>query len=220
VDWNENNLMGYYQIDTQTGNVTPVLTRTKHGNLYGGHVWSRDGKTIFYGRRDGKANIFQVISRDLKSGAEKVLYRSDGRFNISLSPDGQWLALIFLSKEKPRLIVMPAAGGEPRELCRFEEDDGFIFGSNCSITWTADGKYILFAMKDSKIDDPKWELCRIPIDGGELEKLGLKMSGSFFNLSAHPDGRHIAFSSRGQSGSEVWVMENFLPVDVASAAGK
>jgi Tol biopolymer transport system component len=211
VDWNANNLMGYYQINTQTGNVTPVLPRTKRGNLFGGHVWSRDGKTIFYGRRDGKDNIFQVIVRDLKSGTEKVLYRSDDKFNISLSPDGQWLALIFVSKEKPRLIVMPAAGGESRELCRFEEDDGFIFGSSCSITWTADGKYILFTMIDSKIDDPQWELCRIPTDGGELEKLGLKMSGSFFNLSVHPDGRHIAFSSREQSGSEVWVMENFLP---------
>ncbi len=210
VDWNANNLMGYYQIDTQTAKVTNVLPRTAHGNLFGGHVWSRDGKTFFYGRRDRKSNIFQVIVRDLKRGTEKVLYRSDDKFNISLSPDGQWLALIVVYKEKPRLIVMPAAGGEPRELCSFEEEDGLIFGSNCAITWTADGKYILFTMKELKKDDGKWELCRISADGGELEKLGLEMS-NFFNLSVHPDGRHIAFSSSGQSGSEVWVMENFLP---------
>jgi Tol biopolymer transport system component len=209
VDWDANNLMGYYRIDTQTGNVTPVLPRTRHRNLFGRHEWSRDGKSIFYGRRDRKENISQVILRDLKSGTEKVLYRSNDEYNISLSPDGQWLALIFSSKEKPRLIVMPAAGGEPRELCRLEKGDGFTFGHNCEITWTDDGKYILYTVRNYKSDDQKRELYRIPAEGGEPQKLGLKMS-QFVNLCIHPDGRHIAFSSREKSFSEVWVMENFL----------
>jgi len=213
VDWDANNLMGYYQIDTQTGNVTSVLPRTKHGKLFGRHEWSRDGKTIYYGRRDRKDNINQVIVRDLKSDTEKVLYQSDVSFNISLSPDGRWLALIFVLNDKPRMIVIPAEGGEPRELCRFEEEDGLMFGSNCSITWSADGKYILFTMKNSKIDDSKWELCLIPAEGGDIEKLGLKMSGMFVNLSVHPDGRHIAFSSSEQSSAEIWMMEDFLPLE-------
>ena len=212
VNWNANNQKGYYQIDTKTGNVTPVIPTDEDRDLFGRHEWSRDGKTIFYGCRDRKDKIlYQIFVRDLESGTEKELYRSDDYLNISLSPDGQWLALLFLSNEKPCLNVMPATGGEPRELCRFEEEEGIVFGHNCSITWTVDGKYILFTMKNSKMDDAKWELCRISADGGELEKLGLEMSDSFFNLSIHSDGRHIAFSSRGQSGSEVWVMENFLP---------
>ena len=211
VDWNVNNQMGYYRIDTQTGNVTPVVPPAEDIRLWGRHEWSPDGKTIFYVRRDMNAKIYQIIVRDLESGTEKVLYRSDDSLRLSLSPDGQWLALIFVSKEKPRLNVMPAAGGEPRELCRLEEEEGLRFGSNCSITWTADGKYILFTMKNSKMDDAKWELCRISADSGELEKLGLEMS-EFVNLSVHPDGRHIAFSSPSPTviSPAVWVMENFL----------
>jgi Tol biopolymer transport system component len=139
-----------------------------------------------------------------------VLYRSDNLFNISLSPNGQWLALLFSSNEKQSLNIILAAGGEPRELCRFEKADGFTFGRNCEITWTDDGKYIFYTVRDSKSDDQKRELCRIPAEGGEPQKLGLKMS-EFVNLSIHPDGRHIAFSSREKSSSEVWVMKNFLP---------
>ena len=45
--------------------------------------------------------------------------------------------------------------------------------------------------------------------GGAAEKMGVeKRRGS---VSAHPDGRQIAFSVREESPNEVWVMENFLP---------
>jgi len=42
----------------------------------------------------------------------------------------------------------------------------------------------------------------------------------FYSPSVHPDGQYIAFQSTTHAPAEVWVMENFLPVDVASAAGK
>jgi hypothetical protein len=66
-------------------------------------------------------------------------------------------------------------------------------------------------MCDPEVDEKKYELCRIPLSGGEPEKLGLKMESPYVNLSAHPDGRHIIFSSRVEDVAEIWVMENFLP---------
>jgi len=53
---------------------------------------------------------------------------------------------------------------------------------------------------------------RIPVEGGELQELGLEMM-EFRHFSVHPDGQHIVFHSRGSSmrWPEVWVMENFLP---------
>jgi len=209
VAWNKNGHMGYYQIDTQNGNVTPTLL-TEGRNLFGGHDWSLDGKSIYFGRLDRKPKRFQMFVKNLETGTEKLLYESNERFDISLSPDGQWLALLFISNEKQSLNVIPSAGGESRELCRFEKGDGFTFGRNCSMTWTDDGKYIFYTMRSSKSDDKQWELCRIPTEGGEPQKLGLKME-DFVNLSVHPDGRHIAFSCRRMLSSEVWVMENFLP---------
>jgi Tol biopolymer transport system component len=204
---------GYNQIDTQTGNVTPVLKTDENiGFRENSHGVSHDGKTLFYVRRDREANIDQILVRDLERGTEKEIYRSDGPLHISLSPDGQWLAIqahFFMSEKKPRLNVIPSAGGEPRELCRFEK--GIDMHAGAPFTWTADGKYILFTMKTTQKDDTKGELYRISAEGGEIEKLGLEINGFIINLSAHPDGRHIAFSSSERSIAEIWVMENLLP---------
>ncbi len=73
-----------------------------------------------------------------------------------------------------------------------------------------DGRHLLF----SKGPRGNMELWRIPVDGGEPEKLGLAMARlGLFGLSVHPDGQRIAFSAgaAGPPTSEVWVMENFLP---------
>ncbi len=206
---------GIYQIDTQTGNVTPVLHDDNIGD--GPSELSHDGKTIFYVRQDYKAKIHQILVQDLESGTEKEIYRSDGDLHINLSPDGLWLAIrahfmtnyLRMSDKIPSLNVIPSAGGEPQELCRFEE--GIDIGAGAGCTWTADGKYILFTMKSPKKDKEKWDLYRIPAKGGKPEKLGLEMSGFLMNLSAHPDGRHIAFSTSEKENKEFWVMENFLP---------
>lgn len=78
--------------------------------------------------------------------------------------------------------------------------------------WSADGKYIFLPKYCQSKVDRRWDLWRIPVDGGEAQSMGLEMT-YFWWLSAHPDGRHIAFSNQ-DSGYElpaIWVMENFLP---------
>ncbi len=72
-----------------------------------------------------------------------------------------------------------------------------------------DGRHLLF----SKGRRQNMELWRIPVDGGEPEKLGLAMVGlGLSGLSVHPDGKRIAFSAGGGAGPtvELWVIENFL----------
>jgi len=56
-----------------------------------------------------------------------------------------------------------------------------------------------------------WQLWRLSIDGGEPELLGLPEASYRADLSAHPDGKRIAFSGGPQGGAEIWVMENLLP---------
>jgi hypothetical protein len=60
----------------------------------------------------------------------------------------------------------------------------------------------------------KCSLWRIPLEGGEPEKLGLEMS-SIEHLSIHPDGQRFAFYTITAKIAEVWVMENFLPGSTA-----
>ena len=195
---------GAFRINVQTGNVTPVIPweNWKSDFLHSGEL-SNDGKTFYYvdlNTTNGSSqNILStILVRDIETGEEKELYRFDNYINISLSPDGKWLA----SSHPWSLMVMPASGGEPKEIYRFGEESK----NERPVTWTADGKYILFSEKKSGQDG--WELCRISIDGGKPQKPGLELDEGFMNLSSHPNGRNIVFSSSKQVNKEIWVMEN------------
>jgi Tol biopolymer transport system component len=198
---------GIYRVNAQTGEFTPIMEPP--ASLYA-HEVSLDGKALICGRQDRQREVSEILRRDLATGDEKQLYAGPfpDRFMISLSPDGRWLAFMDTSKKRA-LRVMPASGGEPRELLRFEEIRIFNY---FPIEWTADGKYILFPRVHPAKDKPGFALWRIAADGGEPQETGLVMA-SFMKLSAHPDGQHLAFDSRGftQTYPAVWVMENFLP---------
>jgi len=204
--------VGIYRIDAQTGGVTRVVI-SEVGELYW-HERSRDGKAIFLVRRDRTKNLRQIVARDIKTGMETEIYRSPSSesFYVFSSPDGKRLSLISRDQEGGRRIlkVLPAIGGEPRELHKWEEDDVVSLYH----TWSADGRYIFFTKRSNEKTEEewKWSLWRIPVDGGEAQKVGLEML-EISSLSVHPDGRHIAFQSSGQKSkfAEVWVMENFLP---------
>ena len=116
---------------------------------------------------------------------------------MAISPDGRQLA--FSDPGNQVLKVMPAAGGEPREILRLKDPETFCW--NAGLAWTPDGHYILFGKQPD-------ELWRIPAEGGEPQKLlAMDVLG---HISIHPDGRRIAFTG-GKEESEGWVMENFLP---------
>ena len=145
--------------------------------------------------------------RDCEKGEDRELYR--GRltesFTLSLSPGGQWLA--FLNLTNPRVLrIVSAEGGKPRELLRFELTGDAPIGMG----WTTDGKYILFSKPvDSKGATEEWDLWRVPVEGGEAQRLDLGMDCG--GPSVHPDGRQIAFTSRGRASiDEVWVIDNLL----------
>jgi Tol biopolymer transport system component len=110
-------------------------------------------------------------------------------------------------EEKRRTLrIISADCKEIRDLTVFEDTDN----GPAWTTWTPDGKYVLFPKHNPK-EEGKSQLWRIPVQGGELEKLNIEMWG-FNNLTVHPDGTRLAFSSYGPSlkQAELWVMENSL----------
>jgi Tol biopolymer transport system component len=192
-------------IDVQTGDVTPI-TRADHP---GPVVWSLDGKTMFYIRYvrvESEGGFYSIVAHDLETGREQELRRdiSGGR-GFAISPDGRQLAFTDKKGKERVLKVMPAAGGEPRELLRLKDPE--VFRWRAGLAWTPDGRYIMFGKH--KPD----ELWRIPSEGGKPQKL-LAMDG-LRDISIHPDGQRIAFTggkeATDREASEAWVMENFLP---------
>ncbi|MDP3643747.1 MAG: hypothetical protein Q8S54_11220 [Bacteroidota bacterium] len=105
------------------------------------------------------------------------------------------------------LLVMPASGGEARELVRVDGGKEVPFWG--SPAWTPDGRYVAF-LKGVKGKDKQWQLWRVAVEGGEPQQLGLNFTGQLTGeLRLHPDGRRVAIDNV-KVNLELWVMENFL----------
>ena len=130
------------------------------------------------------------------------LYLSEWIHGLALSPDERLFA--FVEQDRPskilKLKILPVKGGEPRTLYTFKKREWIS-----AIAWTQDGQDILF----SKGEPGKHSLWTISPEGGKPQEIGITLD-EIQHLRIHPDGQHIAFTA-GTRGSEVWVMENFLP---------
>jgi len=198
---------GAFRVDVQTGEFDRVDLSTP-APIAMRAVWSADGKTMFYGRWGPAAGASTIVARDLATGREEQLHSvtepSVYQSPLSISPDGQRLAVVVRDKggAARHLTVVPAAGGEARDVLRSTELSWPV-----SIAWTPDGQGVLF-VKQPGTRNSKTELWLVPVNGGEPRKLDLS-APNMRELSVHPNGRRIAFTSGGDR-SEVWVMENFL----------
>jgi len=177
---------------------------------------SPNGESFYYTSWKAADRIFRVLVRDIGTGTEKELFRTGESLQwgpAALSRNGHQLA-IASRDDRRALMLIPTSGGETRSLYQFDQEGGWP----TMITWTADSRHILFS-RSGQGENRGWSLWRISVDGGEPQDLG--MSTKFISwVSAHPDGRHVAFSSSVGSGTEVWVLEDFLPEEKVKAKGE
>ena len=138
---------------------------------------------------------------DLETGRETPLYTDGYEISPDLSPDGRHIAFVVAQGDTHRVLVMPATGGEPHEVYRYEAE-GHASGN---VAWSRDGMSVFYPVET----EGGHQLWRASVAGGPAQRLDVQME-TLRNLCVHPDGRRIAFDS-GSGGAEVWVMETFLP---------
>lgn len=212
---------GFYRVNVETGEVIPFV-RGGPGVVLVRPAWSPDGKAVFYLRRDHNQKATSIVRREVETGHEKKLYRTVepvGVSNLVVSPDGR--QLVFRWTDYPThdvvdvLKVMPATGGEPRDLLRAPVPKNQNISGNAGLVWTPDGSHLLFGRwRHWGAQNPTVELWRVPAKGGEPQRVGLAMD-RLRDLGIHPDGRRLTFTA-GELKAEVWVLENFLPALQAS----
>jgi len=228
--WIETGHPGIFRVNIDTGKLNPLVLANPEPWSLNWQLWpdpdvvkgdvfwcgelSPDGNTLFYSRHlsdpegpQGRRDIQgRLLARDLGTGQEREIYGTpDGAFGLlALSPDGQHMIIA----NPTTLLILPSAGGEPRELLKFE--GGFSRDITAvTMAWTPDSRYLLTV----KGKGGNFELWRIAAAGGRPERVADELPtdpGSWRCLRIHPDGQQIAFTSRTVQ-QELWVMENFLP---------
>jgi Tol biopolymer transport system component len=203
---------GLCLVDIASQQISDIFLPRKLRGGFGRHEWLPDGNSIIAGLFDDQRNSLVTLF-DLQKEDYEVIYQSEDRIRqVFLSPDGRSLGLYKETESGKSLQVKPLKGGEPTELFRIDAGDLARIAPACTVAWTVDGDYILFMISNPDAEELYWELCRVPSEGGEAERLGVKVLRTPANLSVHPDGRHISFSAGSKPVPPgVWALENFLP---------
>ncbi len=203
---------GIYRIDAATGEVSPIAISRPLSPFYAPQL-SADGKKTYCIWLDASQRV--LLERDLASGSERELLRRGGLRDPSVSPDGRYIALRATAGASTAVLLVPTAGGEPRELIRVNEPQGF----SPFLAWAPDGRGVIVA---AKLDESGNKfLWLLPVGGGQPRKLDIDTRdlADESRIAVHPDGRQIAYVA-GDSNREVWVLENFLPVAKATPAAR
>ena len=197
-----------YRVDVATGNAEEVGR-----DIGAGFKESPDGKSVFY----AKENSTRLLRLDLDTGRETVVRTvsppTEHILNPAISPDGKQLAYLQISEDKTFLAVIALTGGEPRAIF---PDFPPCHGSSClnALEWTPDQRHLLF-IREEEAGNSIW---RVPVAGGEAEKVGVSMNARIKAPQMHPDGRSIVFTAVAADVGQIWALENFLPKAEVQAA--
>jgi len=179
-----------FQLDVTDGSASPLPGSQNWEDGCPFPQWSTTSDAVWCLLEKGG-----IVRRRLDSGEEtgRVLFEDAGA-NVPLSPDGRWVAF----RARGSVNVASVAGGERREIFRLESS----ITVPAPLSWTPDSRYVLCRNNEGQV----W---RIPASGGEARKLTIPVKG-LQRLRLHPDGKRVAMWVQ-EPGSEIWVLENFLP---------
>jgi Tol biopolymer transport system component len=180
----------------------------------GEHAWpafSPDGKQAAYSARGlSKHEPFRIFVRALAGGAPRQVTSGDGSdIGPVWSPDGARLAFLRVGEGAWRIMVLPAAGGEPRKVIEFaaagEEEQ-----PQPSADWTRDGKSLVVAGAEKGQPSALWLVAVDTGAAGQLTNPGPGTPGDF-SPAVSPDGATVAFvrgeDSDNREGRIVYVRD-------------
>jgi dipeptidyl aminopeptidase/acylaminoacyl peptidase len=202
-----------------------LLTRGDYhvaGGIWGASTvfdWAPDGKTIAFThvptpKADDwrKADISLV---DVETGTVKPLAASGAAEMMPMySPDGRWIA--FVKSDDPptwgpnlTVQVVPAKGGEPRELAETFDLRPVLIG------WSADSKKIYY----TEAKGTRNRLCALPLDGKPEEVRVADKSSVITGVHLSADGSVVGYASQPTAAPPeacICRLDHFEPVKVSA----
>ncbi|HET7845074.1 MAG TPA: hypothetical protein VFL14_13050, partial [Xanthomonadales bacterium] len=180
----------------------PDVSATDIAFVHGGDIWRVP-------RAGG-------VATRLTSHAGQELYPK-------FSPDGRWIAFSAEYSGTRQVWVMPAAGGEPRQLTWYGDVGPLPVRGGTDyrvLDWTPDGRHVLVRMNRVPWDERGGRPYLVPVDGGTETALAVPETGGG---SLSPDGTKYAYTPidadwrgwkryRGGRAPDVWVYDFGAPV--------
>ena len=176
-----------FRIDTETSRIAKLADQSRFIPKL-----CPDGKTLVF----LKGGVMTISKLNLETGEESEVTKAAWAYDIS--PDGQ--SVVFNQNNIVKTI--PLSGGEPKEI----SDSLALY---YRLKWTSDGRNIIVRASGNDNNENS-KIYRIPAQGGFPLKLDISVP-NMVSFALHPDNKHFVYSTREESKSELWVMENFLP---------
>ena len=164
--------------------------------------WSPDGFSIAFIRPEIVDNKFYhhiyTISRNGEN-LKRITDKSDDAAwaAIDWTPDGK--SITYFSNNN-KIKSIPADGGESMYITEIDS-----VNSQFELAWSPDGKELAYTDK-GKI----WILTP---ESGVTREVKTGVTAHATKIGWSPDGKKIAFTAFAGGDSELWLMENFLPLE-------
>jgi Tol biopolymer transport system component len=152
-------------------------------------TFTPDGQWVLFVNADANGSLWKVPI----DGGEPVQIVDYYANKPSVSPDGKWIAALFIEPKARRYYsgVIPFEGGKPSAEFDFPL-------SRMRYVWTPDSRALIYIVTRAGVSN----LWRQPIDGGKPEQLTDFTSDQIFWFDYTPDHRQLALA-RGTQTSDV-----------------
>ena len=171
---------------------------------YASLSFSPDGKFLAAAELDLSNRQAGIFTINLQTG-EKIQLTAPANPTVDqtprFAPDGKSLAFIrYFSSFKREIFVVPAAGGEPRQIT---SDDSRIY----SLAWQASGESLFFT---SFRGNNQLNLWRVPADAHAAPQMIATGSKNLADLAISPNGKTLAFVEE-TADANIWEIGSDQP---------